>query len=226
MDSRVTNVSYKAKADLPQSHALNLIFRASSMKIAATVRGGHSCALLLAADQWFSTRNLTEILLKTSNRSFQALCVRTLWNRSSSLWNNRQRNCLGLGHKCDVSRKVTQMVWTSKKKKKKTTNSQAIHKLFRKYTFFLSPCPSWRVLILFHTHKTQSLNCGGLWWLSLSYLFFHWYPRATNNLHTRDFSLKPALRWNQAVTHLSGSQLRWKPRTSEVSTRGDQEPRS
>lgn len=162
MDCRVTNISYKAKQRQIWVSCIESHFRVLSMKIAATVWGGHSCALLLV--ELFSTRNLTEILLKTSNRSFQALHVKTLWNRSTSLWNSRQRNCPGLGHKHDVSRKVTQMVWTSKRKKK----NQTIHKLFRKYTFFLSPCPSWRVLILFYTHKRHSLTCGGLWWLSLT----------------------------------------------------------
>lgn len=89
--------------------ALNLISELHHWKLLPLFEGDRA--------EWFSTRSLTEILLRTSNRSFLALCVKTLWNRSASLWNSRQRNCPGMDHKCDASRKVTQMVWTSKRKK-------------------------------------------------------------------------------------------------------------
>lgn len=168
----------KAKADLPM-HGISFQSFVTESRCHC-LRGTLLCSSLGCRAEGFSTRNLTEILLKPSNRSFQALWVKALWNGSISLWNSRQRNCPGLGHKCDVSRKVTQMVWTSKRKK-----PQTIHKLFRKYTFFLSPCPSWRVQILFYTHKTRCLTCGGLWWLSLSNSFLTVIPESNKKTFTQ-----------------------------------------
>lgn len=61
------------------------------------LRGPLLCFSVGCRSELSWVRNLTEILLKTNNRSFQALWVKTLWNRSISLWNNRQTNCLGAG---------------------------------------------------------------------------------------------------------------------------------
>lgn len=106
----------KAKADLPVHWTSFQSFVTANC--CHWLRGTLLCSSLGCRAEWFSTRSLTEIMVKINNRSFWALWVKTLWNRSISPWNSRQRNCPGPGHKCDVSRKVTQTVWTSKRKKK------------------------------------------------------------------------------------------------------------
>lgn len=178
MGSGVTNICYKAKQ------------RQICACIESHFRVCHWKSLPLFEEDtpefsWFSTRNKTEKLLKTNNRSFQALCVKTLWNRSTSLWHSRQGN-FRAGPEMWCLKEICTNGLNFKKEKnpKPYTNSLGN----TKYTFFLSPCPSRGVLILFYTHRTHSLTSGGLWCLSLSNSFLTVMPKSNKNpSHKEDF---------------------------------------